>query len=327
LAGSNNYYVTISNTSGGTASSTAIVVGSATLPPAVAFNGNGTDWTMNQGTGWPGSPNNPNITDNVLTLTDGENGEACSAFFNTPQSVGAFVASFTYRLGGGSGTPADGMTFCLQNDPAGSTTVGGGGGGLGVTTIVPCVAFEFNIYTGDNAGPWVCFGTDGLVPDTGLTNEFDVTPVILNSHDPIFVQISYAQGVATWILSDATAQTTFETNIITGDIPTIVSNTTAYVGFTAGSGALGSVQTVTGFTFQALAGAAAPPALSIARGTAASVVVSWPVAGSSSFVLQQSTLVNGPWSSVTNTPTVFGSDNQVTLTPGTTTAFYRLVNP
>jgi len=329
LAGSNNYYVTISNASGGIASSTAIVVGSATLPPAVAFNGNGTDWTMNQGTGWPGSPSTPNITDNLLTLTDGENGEASSAFFNTPQSVGAFVASFTYQLGGGSVPPADGMTFCLQNDPAGAATVGGGGGGLGVTSISPCAAFEFNIYTGDHAGPWIIFGTDGNVPDNDalLTNTITPLPVNLDSGDPIFVQISYAQGAATMILSDATAQTTFETNFITGDIPTIVSNQTAYVGFTGGSGALGCIQKISGFTYQALAGAPALPTLSIARGTVGSVVVSWPVAGSTSFVLQQSTLVNGPWSNVSTTPVVVGSDNQVTLTPGATTAFYRLFNP
>jgi len=66
------------------------------------------------------------------------------------------------------------------------------------------------------------------------------------------------------------------------------------------------------------------PTLSVKRGTAGSVIVSWSASLSSSYVLQQSTLVNGPWSNVTIRPVVVGTENEVTLSPGTSTAFFRL---
>jgi hypothetical protein len=70
-----------------------------------------------------------------------------------------------------------------------------------------------------------------------------------------------------------------------------------------------------------------PPFLSIARGAPGSVVVSWPSSASSLFELQQTTALNGTWSKVSATPTVVGSQYQVTLTPGTSAVFYRLVLP
>jgi hypothetical protein len=65
------------------------------------------------------------------------------------------------------------------------------------------------------------------------------------------------------------------------------------------------------------------PVLSIASGAAGSVVVSWPVSSATaSFKLQQSGTLIGPWSDVTSQ--VVNGQNQATLTPGTSTAFFRL---
>jgi len=69
------------------------------------------------------------------------------------------------------------------------------------------------------------------------------------------------------------------------------------------------------------------PLLSITLGAPGSVVVSWPVAVSSSFVLQQSPAVIGPWSNVNITPQVVNSQNEITFTLGPTAAFYRLAGP
>jgi len=66
------------------------------------------------------------------------------------------------------------------------------------------------------------------------------------------------------------------------------------------------------------------PTLSVKRGTAGSVIVSWSASLSSSYVLQQSTLLLGPWSNVTIRAVVVGTENTVTLTPGTPTGFFRL---
>jgi hypothetical protein len=72
------------------------------------------------------------------------------------------------------------------------------------------------------------------------------------------------------------------------------------------------------------AGQPTTPTLTVARGAAGSVVVSWPATGSASYGLLQSTSVNGPWSSVTTVPSLNNSQYQVTLTSGAQSAFYRL---
>jgi hypothetical protein len=70
-----------------------------------------------------------------------------------------------------------------------------------------------------------------------------------------------------------------------------------------------------------------PPTLSVARGTPGSLVISWPGSVSTSYGLEQSTTVNGPWSAVTTTPSLINSQYRViiTPTPGTHSAFYRLM--
>ncbi|MGA2255166.1 MAG: autotransporter-associated beta strand repeat-containing protein, partial [Thermoguttaceae bacterium] len=92
-------------------------------PASVAVNGfgplgDGTGWTVNT-TAVTTAP----FTSNVLTLVDGANGEARTAFLNVPVPVnGAFNASFTYQAASAS---ADGGTFMLQNSPFGLGALGG----------------------------------------------------------------------------------------------------------------------------------------------------------------------------------------------------------
>ena len=90
LAGSNTYSVVISNSVGSTPSSTAVVIGVTTPPTVIGFNGTGSNWILNQFTGVTFLPF---ITNNILELTDGNLGEASSAFYDTPQFIGGFTAS------------------------------------------------------------------------------------------------------------------------------------------------------------------------------------------------------------------------------------------
>ncbi|MDE3068423.1 MAG: hypothetical protein KGJ60_12865, partial [Verrucomicrobiota bacterium] len=93
----------------------------------IGFSSNGVGWTTNQGgTNYV----SPFVTNGVLTLTDGAGNESRSFFFNYPQYIGAFKASWTYQDVTTNG--ADGTTFCVQNDPRGPTALGSGGGFLGV---------------------------------------------------------------------------------------------------------------------------------------------------------------------------------------------------
>ncbi len=67
-----------------------------------------------------------------------------------------------------------------------------------------------------------------------------------------------------------------------------------------------------------------PPSLSVGRGSLGTIVVSWPASVSSSYALEQSPTLLGPWTPVTSTPQVTSSEYQVILSTGTKSMFYRL---
>ena len=301
LAGSNTYSVTIRNSDGSTPSSTAVVVGVPNPPPVVSFNGNGPNWTLNGGDTF--SSYVATLSDNALKLTVGGD-EATSAFFDTPQYIGGFFASYTYQA-----TGSGGITFCVQNSTSGAGALGGFCGGLGYLGITPSAAFEMNISSG------IQFGTNGSTGPYTST-----APVNMTSGDPIHVQLNYSQKVLSVSLLDTTAGTTFTTSYAT-DLSGILGGGLAFVGFTGGTCAPSGIQTVSDFTFLS---DTSLPTLSITRGAAGSVVVSWPLSVSTLFGLQQSTAVNGSWKTITNAVNVVNGQNQVTLTPVTSTAFYRL---
>jgi hypothetical protein len=328
LPGENNYSVTVSNTINHVSSSMAAVVGYTNAPPVVGFNDNGPNWTLNQGAGWPGAPTDPNITNDVLTLTDGTNSEACSAFFDTPQYIGGFIASYIYTASGNRA--ADGTTFCMEDSTntafgVGADAVGEGGGALGYFGISNSAAFELNLYAGANGGIGIQFATNGSTPDTPAPSAPYFYPGLVDiaGGDPISVQLFYSQNVLHVSLVDTTAGTSFATTFNVANLPAIVGGSSAFVGFTSGDGGANAIQKVANFVFSSTT----PPILSVTRGAAESVVVSWPVSVSSLFVLQASPALSGPWSDVSEVPVVVDSLNQVTLTPGTSTAFYRLIVP
>jgi hypothetical protein len=324
LLGSNTYSVVISSSLGHVSSSTAVVIGLPNPPPSITFNVNGTNWTLNQGPGWPGAPTNPCIVNGLLTLTDGTNGEACSAFYDFPQYIGGFTASYIYKAGGNRG--ADGTVFCLQNSGGTTNEVGDGGGDLGFYGITNSAGFEINLYTGSSGGAGIQFGTNGSTPDSANPIAAYFYPGFVNypAGDPTLVQLIYITNVLTAKLTDQTTGALFTTNFDV-NLEAAVGGSSAYIGFTGGDGGANSIQQVSDFVFSYYTGVTLP-VLSIVRGTAGSVVISWPVQGSTSFVLQQSAELLGPWSTVSTPPVVSGTVNEVTLTPGATT-FYRLVNP
>jgi hypothetical protein len=316
LPGTNSYSVTITNASGSASSSTAVVVGLTTAPPVIAFSDDGSGWTLNDGSGDPAT-----MTNGVLQLTDGTGGENTSAFFDTAQYIGGFIASFVYHEAPGNAPLADGVTFCIQN--SGLTSVGGGGGELGYTGITSSAALELNIYSGDHGGDGYLIGTDGNTPDSdgALGNFLSTSPVNLTSGDPIQVGLYYNGSVLALTLVDSKAGASFSTSTSLPNLPTVVGGATAYVGFTGACGGLNAIQSISNFVFSYTT----PPTLSIAHGgTPGSVVITWPVSVSTLFALQQSSKVDGPWTNVSEAPVVVNSENQVTLTPGTSTAFYRL---
>jgi hypothetical protein len=67
--------------------------------------------------------------------------------------------------------------------------------------------------------------------------------------------------------------------------------------------------------------------LTIATPAQGTYTISWPTGVLSTLHLQSSSSVVGPWSNVTNTPTTVNGQFQVTVSPGVSAQFYRLISP
>ncbi len=297
-----NYQVVIANTYNSITSSIANLVIVGAQP--VGFNA-GAGWTSDLS----GVAGVPVISSNLLTLTDGNNSEASSFFFNFPQYIGGFEASFTYEAGGNKA--ADGITFCLQND--GPHVVGSGGGDLAVNGITPSWELEFNIYTSGTGGLGFGVATNGA-----LGTNTKPLPINLASGDPIGVSLYYAQGQLSLTFTDSVAATSFGTNIYVGSIPTIVGGPTAYVGFTGSDGGLNAIQTVSNFTFVSI------PAESIQLNDTSSLI-SWPSLVTGYSLQENSNLQSTAWINVTNPEATVNGTNQVATPVSSGSMFYRLM--
>ncbi|MGA3223159.1 MAG: chitobiase/beta-hexosaminidase C-terminal domain-containing protein [Acidobacteriaceae bacterium] len=208
---------------------------------------------------------------NFLELTDGGQSEAGSAYWTTPVNIQSFTTNFTFQL---SSASADGFTFTIQNK--GLTAIGGIGGGLGYgpdpgtgtpAGITNSVAVKFDIYS--NSGE----GTDstGLFSGgaTPTTPAVDLTSsgIVLSGGDTISAQLAYDGTTLTLNLTDTVTGKTFS-HAFTINIPTAVGATTAYVGFTGGTGGLTAIQNIKTWTFTSgTVNTAAEPSFSPLPGT------------------------------------------------------------
>ncbi|HTV42743.1 MAG TPA: LamG-like jellyroll fold domain-containing protein [Candidatus Sulfotelmatobacter sp.] len=320
LSNAGTYQCVITNSYGSITSSIAVLVVGG-VP--VNFNSNsvsddGLGWTANQS----GTFSTVEVTNGVLELTDDGGSEARSFFFNYPQYIGAFEASFVYQIGGDA--VADGMSFCIQNDPRGASALGEDGGSFGVAgtgNITPSWEVEFNMYQNADGVGYNVY-TNGTIGDN--------VPLILNpggysltngdNGDPLAVSLTYLSGQVSLTVTDTVNHAGMYTNF-PASIPATVGGETAYVGFTGGDGGSESIQTITDFSFLSIPTAQIQPNIPEA-------VISWPdtIPG---YTLQENSSLLKPnnWVNVTNAAILSNGLYQVTVPVGTTNEFYRLSAP
>jgi hypothetical protein len=134
---------------------------------------------------------------------------------------------------------ADGFTFTVQNDPNGTAALGDNGGGLGYAGIQNSVALFFDLYPGvSQVGQYV----NGTRTDT-----FDLGGggIDLHAGAALDVTLTYdGTQFRVTVTDDANPANTFSTTFSAVDIPGVVQGTTAYVGFTGGTGGSTSIQDI-----------------------------------------------------------------------------------
>jgi hypothetical protein len=215
-------------------------------------------FTLNQGDA--GTP--PAVSANSLQVTSGPS-QYRSIFFNTPQSVGSFSASFDYRAPGG--VRYLGVTFVLQNAAAGVHALGstalGSFGYQGVTNSVG-VTLQ-NEFDGNTTRTGIFSG--GVLGGGALATD----PVHLYSGSTIHVTLTYNGTLLTETLHDLGSGNVFSTSALL-NIPGLVGGATALVGLTAdgGSGVGSHDQFISDLRFGAV-----PAPSSLAIVTAGAVLV------------------------------------------------------
>ena len=183
----------------------------------------------------------------LLELTDGGSDEASSVFYGSPVSVGAFTTEFTFQL---TNPVADGFTFTIQN--AGPNALGFGGGALGYQNIGESVAIKFDLYNNSGEGPdSTGIYTDGAAPGMPSVN-LTGTGIDLHSGHPIDARMTYDGTTLHLRLVDTVTGASWA-HPFTIDIPGTVGGSTAYVGFTAGTGTSSAIQQILSWSYEPVA--------------------------------------------------------------------------
>jgi len=195
---------------------------------------------------------NAQLNGSTLELTDGGQFEASSAWFATRVNVQNFVTDFTFQVLP-SGITADGFTFVLQANSTAALGVSGGplGYGLDTTTgtggIPNSVAVKFDLYSNfgegtDSTGLYIN-GASPTIPFIDMTG----SGIDLHSGDVFDVHMIYGGGSLAMTITDTVSNAVF-THTWTIDIPATIGATTAYAGFTGGTGGITATQNIVTWT-------------------------------------------------------------------------------
>jgi hypothetical protein len=204
------------------------------------------------------------VSGSNLRLTDGGNFEAGSAFTTSKVSIAQFSTFFGFQL---TNANADGFTFTIQGQAP--TALGANGGGLGYQGISNSAAIKFDLFNnqgeGNDSTGLYFNGAPPTVPSVDLSN----TGINLHSGDLFDGRISYDGSTLTLRIDDDNTGAQVLVQFLNVNIPKAIGGSTAYVGFTGGTGGLTAVQDIKNWDFIPLtsSGTPASPAGGGAGGT------------------------------------------------------------
>jgi hypothetical protein len=206
------------------------------------------------------------LNDTRLQLTDGIANEAGSAWYATPVNVQTFTNDFTFQL---SNPVGNGITFTIQNATQGTAALGANGTSLGYAPIANSVAIKFDFATPVGTGTSSTgLYINGAVPTTPA---IDMLPsgINLNSGDEMSAHMVYNGTILSMTLTDMVTSAIWSGSWTVNIPATIGSSTTAYVGFTGGTGTGFASQKILTWNFvsSATSSASATPVFSLASGT------------------------------------------------------------
>ena len=193
-----------------------------------------------------------------LRITDGGTNEARSAYWTTPVNIQNFTTDFTFQQVPGTTPTGDGFAFVLQN--TGLTALGPMGGGLGYGPDTPggtagigkSIAIKFDLYSNagegsDSTGLYV----NGASPTTPAV---DMTASGLNLHSGniMHAHVTYDGTNLGLTITDTVTAASF-TYSWPINLSSAIGSTTAYAGFSGGTGGSTAIQDVITWTYAASA--------------------------------------------------------------------------
>ena len=191
-------------------------------------------------------PVNGTTYDTILLTTD--TGSLRNSAMSTSEIdlTSNFTLTFNLYLGTND-AGADGITFILQNDPAGASAIGSDGEGLGAYGIKNAVAIEFDTFqnTGEVAGDH----TSIYDPETG--QQLTTVSQVSNLEDGQWHAVTVTWNASTYTLSYTLNGVTYSINLGANYATTYFGgSSTVNFGFTASTGAYYNSQEVqlTSFT-------------------------------------------------------------------------------
>ncbi len=185
----------------------------------------------------------------VLRVTPASGNQSGAAYSTTAVTLGSsdtFSTQFQFQFTNAGGIdPADGITFVLAKSTAGLGSLGGGIGYGGVTNSV---AVEFDTFQngGEQSSNHVGVDVNGVLNDLSATNPYGVATCdfssghsqlgCMSNGDIWSVSISYDGANLSVTVQDGNASPQTVINNLAIDLASDLGSSTAFVGFTSGTG-------------------------------------------------------------------------------------------